>query len=152
MQAASPVVEMNRLYSLMGIGIQSVSLIAVVIILMSAFSIFISLFNSLKERKYELALIRVLGGSKIKVFLVVLLEGLFFSVAGFLTGYILSRIGMLSISSYAESNYHYSLNTFVFQKNDVWLLIVSLALGLFASILPAVKAMNTDISKTLSES
>ena len=67
MQAASPVQEINRLYSLLGIGIEALTYISGFIIFISALSIFISLLNSLKDREYELALIRVMGGSRFRL-------------------------------------------------------------------------------------
>jgi len=151
MQAASPAIEINRLYSLMGIGIQSVNLIAFVIILISGFSIFISLFNSMKERKYELALMRVMGGGKAKLFTIIILEGLFIAIAGFIVGFMFSRIGILIISGYAENNFHYSLSTLFTGKDDLLLFLSSVGVGFLASLLPALKAMRTDISKTLAE-
>jgi len=151
MQAASPAIEMNRLYSLMGIGIQSVNLIAYVIILISGFSIFISLFNSMKERKYELALMRVMGGGKTKLFTIIILEGILIAVGGFTIGFVFSRAGILFISGYAESNFHYSMGNLFNAKEDLLLLLTSIGVGLLASLLPALKAMRTDISKTLSE-
>ena len=150
MQAASPAMELNRLYSLMGVGVQTIRLIAGFIIIISAFSIFISLLNSLKERKYELALIRSMGGSRRKVFSLVILEGITIAFIGYLLGLLLSRIGMLLVSYYAESNYHYNLQQW-FNMNDLYFLIVSLIIGLLSALIPAVKAMRTDISKTLSE-
>ena len=150
MQAASPALEINRLYSLMGVGVQTIRLIAGFIIIISAFSIFISLLNSLKERKYELALIRSMGGSPHKLFSLVVLEGITIAFIGYLTGLVLSRLGMLLISYYAENNYHYSLQQW-FNLNDVYFLFVSLIIGLLSALIPAIKAMRTDISKTLSE-
>lgn len=150
MQAASPALEINRLYSLMGVGVQTIRLIAGFIIIISAFSIFISLLNSLKERKYELALIRSMGGSPHKLFSFVVLEGVTIAFIGYLTGLVLSRLGMLFISYYAENNYHYSLQQW-FNLNDVYFLFVSLIIGLLSALIPAIKAMRTDISKTLSE-
>lgn len=151
MQAASPAIEMNRLYSLLGVGIHSVNLIAFIIILISGFSIFISLFNSMKERKYELALMRVVGGNKAKLFSVVVLEGLIIAALGFVIGSILSRAGLLLISSYAESNFHYSLDKLFNVGLDSLLFGLSLVVGLLASLIPAIKAMQTDISKTLAQ-
>lgn len=151
MQAASPAMEINRLYSLMGVGIRTINLIAGFIIIISAFSIFISLLNSLKERKYELALIRSMGGSRRKLFSLVILEGITIAFIGYLTGIVLSRIGMLLVSYYAESNFHYSLQQW-FNLNDIYFLLVSLIIGLLSALIPAVKAMRThNISKTLSE-
>ncbi|WP_352423682.1 FtsX-like permease family protein [Proteiniphilum sp.] len=150
MQAASPALEINRLYSLMGVGVHTIRLIAGFIIIISAFSIFISLLNSLKERKYELALIRSMGGSRNKLFSLIVLEGVTIAFIGYLAGLVLSRLGMLFISYYAETNYHYSLQQW-FNLNDVYFLFVSLIIGLLSALIPAIKAMRTDISKTLSE-
>lgn len=150
MQAASPALEINRLFALLGVGIEALQLIAGFIILISAFSIFISLLNSLKERKYELALMRVMGGSRFRLFSMVLIEGLTFSVIGYAAGFLVSRMGIWLLSGYAESNFHYDLSQW-FSVWDVYLLSLSLVIGLLSAIVPALKAMKTDISKTLSE-
>ncbi len=78
MQAASPAIELNRLYSMMGVGEKTLRVLAIVIILVSGISIFIALFNSLKERKYELSLLRIMGASKQKLFFLILLEAFFY--------------------------------------------------------------------------
>lgn len=150
MQAASPALELNRMYSLMGVGIRTIHLIAWFIIAVSAFSIFISLFNSLKEREYELALIRSMGGSRTKLFSLVVLEGISIAFLGYLVGLVLSRAGMVLISYYTENNYHYCLQQW-FNVNDLYFLVVSLVIGLLSALIPAVKATRTDISRSLSE-
>lgn len=150
MQAASPALEINRLFSLLGIGIEALNLIAGFIILISAFSIFISLLNSLKERKYELALMRVMGGSRFRLFSMVLIEGLTFAVIGYLAGFLISRLGIALLSGYAENNFHYDLSQWI-SVWDVYLVSLSLLIGLLSAVIPAIKAMKTDISKTLSE-
>ncbi len=150
MQAASPALEINRLFSLLGVGIEAINLIAGFIILISAFSIFISLLNSLKERKYELALMRVMGGSRFRLFSMVLIEGLAFAVIGYAAGFLVSRMGMCLLSGYAENNFHYDLSQWI-SVWDVYLLSLSLVIGLLSALIPAIKAMRTDISKTLSE-
>lgn len=150
MQAASPAQEINRLYSLMGMGIQTINLIAGFIIIISAFSIFISLFNSLKERKYELALIRSMGGGRGRLFSLIILEGCSIALMGYLVGMLLSRLGMLLLSYYTETNYHYDLRLWL-TINDGYFLLASLIIGLLSALIPAIKAMRTNISKTLSE-
>ena len=54
-QAATPAIEINRLYTLLGVGEEALKAMALLIIFVSGLSIFISLFSSLRERKYELA-------------------------------------------------------------------------------------------------
>jgi putative ABC transport system permease protein len=91
-----------------------------------------------------------MGGSRNKLFSLIVLEGVTIAFIGYLAGLVLSRLGMLFISYYAETNYHYSLQQW-FNLNDVYFLFVSLIIGLLSALIPAIKAMRTDISKTLSE-
>lgn len=150
MQAASPVQEINRLYSLLGIGIEALTYISGFIILISALSIFISLLNSLKERKYELALIRVMGGSRFRLFAVVILEGISLAIIGYIAGCIVSRLVMFFLSFYTDNNFNYTLQEWV-TPTDLSLLIASIIIGGAAAVIPAIKAMKTNISKTLSQ-
>ena len=64
LQAAVPSYEISRLFKLFGFGIETLTYLAYLIIIVSAFSLFINLFNSMRERKYEMALIRTLGSSR----------------------------------------------------------------------------------------
>ena len=104
----------------------------------------------MKERKYELALIRVMGGSRMKLFSIVLAEGILIALIGYLCGFLLSRLGMWFLALYAESSIHYDLARWV-GPSDLYFLLVSLGIGLAASVLPAVIALKTDIYKTLNE-
>jgi len=76
LQAASPAYEINRLYDMMGVGTKALQLLALLIAIVSAISIFVSLLNSLKKRKYELSLLRVMGGKPGSLLSLILLEGL----------------------------------------------------------------------------
>ncbi|MEZ4685318.1 MAG: FtsX-like permease family protein [Bacteroidia bacterium] len=94
MQAAMPAFEVNRLYQNLGLGIKLLQGIAIAIIIISALSVFFSLLNSLKDRQYELALMRSMGASPGKVFGMILLEGLVLAIIGYVLGILLSRIGL----------------------------------------------------------
>src|SRR5690606_19643594 len=68
LQAASPTFEISRLFELLGVGVSFVQGLAFVIIIIAGLSIFIAMYNSLKERKYDLAVMRTLGASRLQVF------------------------------------------------------------------------------------
>ncbi|MFT5164904.1 MAG: putative ABC transport system permease protein [Saprospiraceae bacterium] len=152
MMAAMPAYEINRLYGMMGAGEQLLKMVAFVIVFVSGLSIFISLFDSLRDRKYELALMRVMGASKLKLFLLIILEGVILAVIGFLVGIALSHIGMSILSNYMESSYRYSFSGSVFLIEEFYLLIGALLIGIIAAVIPAIQASNTDISETLTDS
>ena len=149
MQAALPAIEINRLFELMGIGIDAINLLAFAIILISGISVFVTLYNSLKERKYEMALMLSMGAKRTKLFVMLLLEGLFLSLIGYVLGILLSRIGLYLTSRALESNMNYTLNQIVLQKEEIILLIGALLVGIFAAAIPSLGVYRINISKTL---
>ena len=151
MQAAAPAIELNRLYDMMDVGEQTLRIIAMVIIFVSALSIFISLFSSLKDRKYELALMRVMGASRFKVFLLIIFEGFILAVLGYIIGIALSHLGMEIVAGAMKDAYRYSFTGKVFLKEEVLLFAAALFIGFVAAILPAIQASRTDISRTLAK-
>ena len=150
MQAAVPAVEVNRLFSLMGMGIQTMRWIAFALMGISAISIFLSLLSTLKDRVYEMALMRTLGASRWKLLSMVLLEGIILCLFGYLFGIVLSKIGMIFSSKYLSNNFHYQMNIFEFGDKELWLLALTLIIAIVAAIIPAISAFQTNISKTLS--
>lgn len=152
MMAAMPAYEINRLYNMMGAGEKLLRMVAIVIVFVSGLSIFIALFDSLRDRKYELALMRVMGAFKSELFLLIILEGLILAVIGFLIGILLSHIGMSVLSNYMEASYRYSFSGTTFLLEELYLLFGALVIGLLAALIPAIQASNTDISDTLTDS
>lgn len=150
MQAASPAIEINRLFSLFGIGLQALQYLAYGIMLISGISIFIALYNTLKERKYEFALMRVSGASRLQLLGLVLFESLLLCVTGFFLGTIVGRVGLWLISSTTEQEYKMTFDPFAFalEKEGV-LFIVTIFVGIIAALIPAIKAYRLNISKTL---
>lgn len=149
MQLADPAIEMNRLSQNFGLGMDTIRAIAILIMILSFVSVFISLYNSLKERKYELALLRTMGGSRSTLFRLIMQEGLLLVVIGFALGVILSRIGLFVLSSFLKENFQYELNDVGISTGELVLFGVTLLVGMMASLLPAVRAVKMDISKTL---
>ncbi len=152
MQAATPAIELNRLFEMMGVGEKALRSLAFLIVFVSGLSIFIALFNSLKERQYELALMRVMGAGRHTLFFLIVTEGLLLSFIGFLTGILLSHTAMQLLAKYMSDAYRYSFTGWTWLSEEWWLLTGALAIGFVAAIVPAFNAYRTDISKTLSKS
>jgi putative ABC transport system permease protein len=151
MQTATPAIEINRLFALMGFGIDALKLIALVIIIVSGLSVFVSLYNSLKERKYEMALMLSMGASRTKLFFLLLLEGLIISVVGFVLGIFLSRLGLWIMSENVEQNFHYDFNVLSLLTEEFWLFLGALFIGLLAAAIPSLGIYKIDISRTLAD-
>lgn len=151
LQAATPAIEINRLYSMMGVGEEALRALALVIIFVSGLSVFISLYSSLKERRYELALMRVMGSSPGRLFVLIVLEGLLLAAIGYVIGIALSHFSMELLAGYMKESYRYSFSGFEFLTEEIYLLVAALGIGFIAAVIPAIQAMRTDISTTLAE-
>jgi putative ABC transport system permease protein len=152
LMAASPPNEIARLQTNLGVGTDALKALAWVIVFVSGLSIFISLYSSLKERKYELALMRVMGGSPGTLFQLILTEGLLLAILGYGLGILLSHAGMTVLAGFMENAYRYSFKGWRFLIAEFWLLAGALAVGFVAALLPAIQARRTDISNTLAKS
>lgn len=151
MMAASPAMETARLYQLTGNGIDVLRMLAIIIITVSGLSIFISLFNSLKERQYELALMRVMGATPLRLFFLVILEGVILAILGYIIGIGLSHLAMYLLEASLEESYQYDFSSTLFLVEEWYLLAGAIALGFIAALIPAIRASRMDISTTLTK-
>jgi len=150
MQAALPTYQMNRLFDMFGVGLNALKYLAFGIMLISGISIFIALFNTLKERKAEFALLRVNGAKKHQLLLVVLLESILLCIVGYLFGTILGRVGIILLSKASESDFKLGFDPMeIIWEKEGLLFGLTLLVGLIAAVIPAIKAYTINISKTL---
>jgi putative ABC transport system permease protein len=149
LQAASPAFETARLFTILGVGVDILMGFAYVLIVISALSIFIALYNSLKERRYDLAIMRSMGASRSKLLAVILLEGGVLTVSGSIIGILTGHIVLLALSYLAEETFKAGLTGIVFYGEEWIILGASLLLGLVSALIPAIQAYRTDISKVL---
>jgi putative ABC transport system permease protein len=149
MQAALPAIEINRLYELMGVGFSTLRAIGLLMMVIAAISVLISLLNSLKERKQELALMRVLGASPLKLFGLVVTESILLCSTGYIIGIILGRLAMMMLSNYGEQQFKFGIGQVGFASIELWLLPFTLLIGFIAAAIPAFRAYQSSISGVL---
>lgn len=149
MQAASPAIESSRIFSLLGVGLDSLEILAYVLMLIAALSVFISLYNALKNRKYDLAIMRTMGASQIKLFTLIIVEGIVITALGGIAGILFGHLVLNYIGTLTSQSSDF-INAFQFYPFEFVILLLAVVIGIFAALIPAFKAYNTTISKTLS--
>ncbi len=147
-QAASPAFETARLFNIIGVGVKVVNILGILIIIISAISVFIALLNSLKDRKYDIAIMRSMGASRAKVFLLIISEGMVISLASALVGLMIAHT-LLFVIGWSIDGVDFS--AWYLMSEEFLVLVGCLLVGLMASIIPAIFAYKTDISETLSK-
>ena len=151
MQVALPAIEINRLTQNFGIGLNTLRSIAVIIMLISFASIFISVYDNLLARKYELALLRTMGSGPSGVFLLLLLEGGLLSFGGAALGLVFSRVGLLVLAELVQDKFRYDWSSIGLLPSEWTLFGMAIFVGLIAAAIPGISALKIDISRTLSE-
>jgi len=151
LQAASPSFEISRLFELLGVGVKLIQGLAIVIIIIAGLGIFIALFNSLKERKYDLAVMRTLGASSGQLFLHIVLEGVILTVLGAIVGIVIGHLFLAVLVMQNEQGAISGLTAMVFLVEELWILVYAVLVGIIASLIPAWNAYQTDIAKQLTK-
>ena len=149
--AANPAYEISEVRRQFDTGQRLLGILVLAIIVVSALSIFIALLTSLRERRYELALLRVLGAGRVRLFSLIVAEGLLVAVLGYLLGIVLSHSLLAVLSANISGEFRYEVDPLRFLPAEAWLLIGSLAIGFLAAAIPAYQAARTDIGETLAD-
>ncbi|WP_028298124.1 ABC transporter permease [Olivibacter sitiensis] len=150
MQAVSPSLEITKLLQIVGIGTTAIQGIAIGIIAIAIISVIISLYNRVNERMYELALARVMGGSRYQVGFLVLAEGVVLTLLGLFGGLLISRLAFWVLTHYSGNRLVLNGNVAQLVPNELLLIASVLVIGVSVSLIPAVKAYFINLSKILS--
>ena len=149
MQSAAPAVEITRLLSMVGVGIDVLRALAGVLLLTAGLSVFIALWSAVRERRADLALLRMLGAPPRKIAGLLLCEALWLALLATLLGLLLGQ-GLLALMAWMLQ-----LDNSVLIGGMSWpielMVVPVLALGVaFASaLLPAWEAYRISVFELL---
>jgi len=112
-QAATPIGEISKLMDQFVNPIRQVLLlITAITCLVAGVGILVSIYNSMNDRRQEIAVMRALGAGRGTVMLIVLLEAVLLSLAGGLIGWMLAHGLNVLVSSAVEQHTGVSLGFF----------------------------------------
>ena len=149
-QAAIPSDEISRLFEVIIGNIEVVLLVfAVMIVLVAGIGIMVSIYNSMNDRRHEIAIMRALGARRSTVMMVILLESILLSLGGGLMGLGLGH-GLLAIAGpWIAEKVNLPLSMLEFRAVELILIPGLIALASIVGYLPAVAAYRTDVGKSL---
>lgn len=149
LMAAEPSIEIQRLLDLVQPAVKVVTVLAWFIFGLAFFSMLITMINSMKNRKYEIAMMRASGATSKLVLISILAEGFLIAFIGGLLGVFMGHILLEIMGQYLTNHYHYQFSGLIFNYFELWLLIGTIATGIISAFIPAIAAYNMDISSTL---
>lgn len=151
--AAVPAYEMARFAKNLGIGRDVIIYLSAGFMALSALILFSSLASNLALRRYDLAVMRVMGASPARLFITTLLEGLLLSGTGAIIGIISGHLMAYGIVASLDTlNGLILANTLLIpQWQDLYLIALGLFIGLLASLIPSVLSARTNIAALLAK-
>ena len=169
-QAVLPVEEVFRLFNVLVRPLQAVLLgLTVMICVVSGVSIMVSIYNSMSERRHEIAVMRALGAGRETVMAVILLESVMLALLGGVSGWVaahgLSALLSPLIESYTGVSIGFfdiapatiDLGTLLGTQDHLGLMISPellivpglIGLAVLVGFAPAAVAYRTDVAASL---
>jgi putative ABC transport system permease protein len=149
MQAAAPAVEIMRLLSMVGVGTRVFQGLGVVLLGVAALSVFIALWSAVRERRTDLAMLRMLGASPQKVGALLLCEALWLAALACVLGLLAAHgvVALLGAMLMAEQSL--AITGWQWVHTEVWVPVLALGVALLAAGLPAFGAYRLDVTQLL---
>jgi putative ABC transport system permease protein len=151
MQAAAPAYESARLFRMLGVGVEVLRAFGVVLVLAAGLSVFIALTQALEERRYDLAVMRMLGAARGRLMALLLLEGLALAAAGALLGLALGHVLTELLGAALRAQQQVPVTGWTWDARELWLVVLALAVGAAAALIPAFRASRAEVAPVLAE-
>ncbi len=151
-QAVSPVKEVTNMLEMFVTPVRNALLaVTIVVCLVSAVSILVSIYNSMNERRRDIAVMRALGARRDVVLMIVLAESMLIAFGGGLLGWVAGHGLAALFSPLVEQRTGIQIG-FLSSITRVELTLVPgiVILATIAGIVPALAAYRTDVSRHLS--
>ncbi len=152
-QAVAPAEVIAKLFDGIVGNIQLLLLVlAVLVVVVAGIGILVSIYNSMSDRRHEIAVMRALGASRDTVMLVILMESILLSLGGGVLGLLLGHglIGLLGPTIAEQTGV--IVGALQFQVIELVLIPGLIILATLVGYLPAVSAYRTDVAKSLAAS
>ncbi|MBG6077070.1 ABC transporter permease [Polaromonas sp. CG_9.11] len=149
LQAAAPALEITRLLSLVGVGIDVLRALAGVLLLTAGLSVFIALWSAVRERRADLALLRMLGAPPHKVAGLLLCEALWLAVLATVLG-VLAGQGLTALLGWAlQLEKSVLIGTLSWPVELISVPVLALGVAVASALLPAWEAYRVSVFELL---
>lgn len=125
------------------------AMVAYLVAIVAAGSILASIYNSMNERRRQIALLRALGAHRTTIFCTVVLEAVSIAILGMLIGFLIYGIIMMAVASIVRAQTGVVLDPLAWHAVMLWTPLGMIGLSALSGVVPAVKAYFTDVAGNL---
>jgi len=125
-------------------------LVSYLVAIVATATILAGIYNSMNERRREIAILRALGARRMTVFGAILLEAASISAIGMVFAFAVYGLILAGVASVMRAQTGVVLDPLKFNPVMLWAPVVLIALGALAGVIPALKGYRTDVAEHLS--
>lgn len=148
-QAVLPVFEIKQLFDIVGNINSILMVISYLVVFVAVISILVSIYNSMNDRKHEIAILRILGAGRSTVMKMIILEGMFVSIAGAFLGIASGHILIFLLKEKITNMAGIEITGVTFSISEIYLFAGTVILTMAVSIIPALTAYRNDAAENL---
>lgn len=151
-QAVNPIEQITKLLRDVVGNIRTMLLVmTVLIIIVSGVGIFVSIYNSMSDRKREIAIMRALGARRQTVFSIIVAEAVLLCAGGGVAGLLLGHVLVFIAGPIVEARSDILIDPWFFESQELIILPALLVLAVIVGLVPALTAYRADVAKGLSD-
>ena len=149
-QAAAPVGEIAKLMNaVIGPLLTALLVITLITCVVAAVGVLVAIYNSMNDRRRDIAVMRALGARRGTVTGVILIESLLIALIGAASGWLLAHASIWFFSGEIEDRTGIQVGILTTSSYEWYIFPLVLILAALAGILPAASAYRTDVGSNL---
>jgi len=149
LQAAAPAIEITRLLRMVGVGADVLRGFGAVLLLSAGLSVFIALWSAVRERRDDLALLRMLGAPPARLAALLLCEALWLALLATLLGLLGGHLLTALLGYLLAAEQSLPLRGWIWVAQEAWVPVLALGVALLAALLPTLDAYRVEAGALL---
>jgi len=150
-QVAWPQDVVPKFLRQIGNAADALAVIAWLVLLVAAVSITVAIYNTMNERRREIAIMRSLGARRLQILTIITGEAALLSFFGAVLGLVICHSAEFFLQGLVEDLTGVYLDWSIFRPWELWLVLGVTAIGAIAGLAPAVKGSMTQVADNLAQ-
>lgn len=146
---ADPVQEIGKLFNIVDNIDQIFLAMAAVVMISSGIAIMLALYNSMEQRRRQIAVLRVLGCSRKRIFGLVVTESAILGLAGAIVGLVLAWLGARAVAEIMNMRLGLVIDAGLPVRASAIVWLATIALAALVGLVPAFRAYRTPVVQNL---
>lgn len=150
LMAIMPGVALAELWQLMSMVENILMIISILILASSLIGLAVMLLSSMRERRREIAVLRVIGARPSVIFSLIMTEALLLVGLSIAAALVLLNVSFYMLGGWLSATYGVFIDANIYTVNTVMLSLLVLACAAFVTLFPAIDAYRTALHSSLS--